>query len=348
MFLKSILKKSVLIGLGGFAAVVLTCLLVSHNSSIRETGLFYVIFAAAFLLLNSLLYLPYSKFKRRAAKITAVVVICVVNLVLAFGVSVYYLQGKMLFEPNNSVEAFRQIKSEKSFESVDVTAKDGTKLTGWMKYNAATKRAPLLIYFGGNGQNSSKAFSNFEKQGTFQKLAGYNVMMVDYRSYGYSEGKPSDEKMFSDALDIYDQAAKQPYTDPWRVAVMGYSIGTGPATYLASQRPAAGLILVAPYYNGERLYNGMMDIFHGPLTALIRYQFDTERYAPQVKCSPLIFTSKKDKMIDWRQSEALSKRFPKIAGFEFVDGATHETYFGKKKMFDDIQSYLKKIGDASK
>lgn len=342
--MKSIIRKSVYAGLGGFAAVIAVCLLVSNHNT--EIGLFYVAVAAAFLALNFLLYLPVSRFKRRGAKVISVVLICVINLVLALSASVYYLQEKIIFQPNNSVDCFQQIKAQKSFESVTVTAKDGTKLSGWLRYNAQQKGAPLLLYFGGNGQNSSKAFSNFLKQGTFQKFEGYNVMMVDYRSYGYSEGKPDDSKLFSDALDVYDDAVKR--LSPSHTAVMGYSIGTGPATYLASQRPAAGLVLIAPYYSGEQLYNGMMDIFHGPLTYFIRFRFDTERYAPQVKCSPLIFTSKTDGMISWHQSEALSKRFPKIDRFEFISGVTHNTYWGNKTMLNEIEGYLKKIGDGTK
>lgn len=344
--MKSTVQKSIFAAMGLFFAVISVCLFFSNHS--QKIGLFCLLLAAAFLLLNFLLYLPVSRLKRRAAKVTVIVFIGVINIVLAFSASVYCLQGNLLFYPNNSVEAFQQIKTEKQDQMVHVTTKDGTKLSGWVHLNAGEKSAPLLLYFGGNGQNSSKVFSNFEKQGTFRRFPGYNVMMVDYRGYGYSQGNPSDSTMFSDALDIYDYAVKQPYADPTRIAVMGYSIGTGAATYLASQRQAKGLILVAPYYSGQQLYNGMMDIFHGPLTYLIRYPFDTERYAPQVKCSPLIFTSKKDGMINWKQSEALSKRFPKITGLEFVNDATHETYFGEKKTFDDIQSYLKKIGEASK
>lgn len=254
----------------------------------------------------------------------------------------------MFFSPNNSVECFQQLKAERDFQSVTVTAKDGTKLTGWLKVNAESKNAPLLLYFGGNGQNSSKVFSNFQKQGMFRKFSGYNVMMVDYRGYGYSAGKSDDGTMFSDALAIYDFAAKQSYVNPSRIAVMGYSIGTGPATYLASQRNASGLILVAPYYDGERLYNGMMDIFHGPLTMLMRYQFDTERYAPQVKCSPLVFTSKKDNVIDCSQSEALAKRFPSLNRLEYVDTKDHNSYFGVQKLQNDIGSYLAQLGEGTK
>lgn len=344
--MKTKVKQSILAGLGGVAAATVAALLLPDQT--REMGVFYLIFAAVFLLLNFVLFLPVSKMKAGAAKILTIALICIVNIALATGASVYYLQEKLLFYPNNSVTCFEQIKADRSFQTVTLTARDGTKLSGWLRLNAGKAKAPLILYFGGKGENSSKAFSKFLKQGTFSKFAGYNVMMVDYRGYGYSAGKPDDKAMFSDALDTYDYAVKQSYTDPSRVVAVGYSIGTGGAVYLASQRPAKGLILVAPYYSGVQLYNGMLDIFHGPLTYLVRYQFDTEKYAPKVKCRSLIFTSKKDKTINWRQSEALSKRFPSIAELEFIDSASHETYFQQAKATDEMQNYLAKLQEASK
>lgn len=344
--MKLTVKRSILAGMGGFAAVIVAALLISGEN--REIGVFYLVFAAAFLLLNFLLYLPASKLRRRGSIAGAAVLICAVNLVLALSVSIFYLQEKMLFYPSNSVDCFEQLQSDPSFRKISVTAKDGTRLSGWLRPGSEAGKAPLLLYFGGNGQNSSKTFSGFLKQGIFSSFNGYGVMMVDYRGYGYSEGKPDDRTMFSDALDIYDYAVKQPYADPSRVVPLGYSIGTGEAVYLASQRRTAGLVLVAPYYSGQDLYNGMLDIFHGPMTMLIRYRFDTEKYAPQVACRPLVFTSKTDEMIGWKQSEALSKRFPSGARLELIDGATHNTYFKSKVMTGEIQDYLTKIREASR
>jgi predicted acyl esterase len=338
--MKDRIKRSVFFGMGGFAAVIAAALLISGSN--RSVGFFFLAFTASFLVLNFLFAIPAAKLKSRAGKAAAAGLIAAVNLILALSGSVYYLQEKLIFYPNNSVDCFQEISTDDSFQEVKLTAKDGTQLSGWLRLSASGSRAPLIFYFGGNGQNSSRTFSNFRKKGIFAVFEGYNVMAVDYRGYGYSEGKADDQNMFSDALDIYDFAVKQPYTDPARVVPLGYSIGTGEAVYLASQRPTAGLILVAPYYSGLRLCNDSVDIFHGPLTHLVRYSFDSERYAPQVSYRPLIFTSKTDEAISWQQSEALAKRFSS-ADLKFIDGATHETYFQNSKVTDAMWEYLTKI-----
>ena len=150
--MKLLVKRSALAGMGGFAAVIIAALLLSQET--RSIGIFFLVFAAAFLLLNVLLFLPASKLRRRGAKGVSVALICAANLVLALGVSVYYLQEKMFFYPSNSVDCFEQMQTEPAFRKVAVTAKDGTKLSGWLRINSKAEKAPLVLYFGGNGQNS--------------------------------------------------------------------------------------------------------------------------------------------------------------------------------------------------
>lgn len=329
------------------AAVIISMFTLNGGASI---GLFYILFAVGFLCVNILLFLIAGIFKkRRVTGVVACILIGVLNFAAAFGVSVYYLQGKMLFYPSNSVQCFNTLRTDKQFQEISVTARDGTSLKGWIRFNTEKKPAPLVLYFGGNGQNSSRTLYNFSTQGTFPSFAGCNVMIVDYRSYGYSGGTPSDTAMFSDALDVYDYAVKQPYTDKNRVIPMGYSIGTGVATYLASQRQSAGLVLVAPYYDGQSLCNSMLDIFHGPLSMLVRYKFDTESFAPMVQAAPLILTSKTDNMINYKQSEALSKKFKSVYKFSYITGTDHNHYFGQKQTLDEIKNYLDQVaGGAEK
>lgn len=320
------------------AAVIAGMFTFSGGASI---GLFYILFAAGFLCVNILLFLAVGRFrKRRAAGIIAYVLIGVLNFAAAFGVSVYYLQEKLLFYPNNSVQCFEALQTNTQFQEVSVTARDGTLLKGWVRFNTDRQSAPLLLYFGGNGQNSSKAFYNFLNQGIFSAFADCNVMMMDYRGYGYSGGNPSDTILFSDALDIYNYAIKQPYVNKAQVIPMGYSMGTGVATYLASQRQVAGLVLVAPYYDGRNLCNGMLDIFHGPLSLLVRYKFDSESFAPEVKAKPLILTSKTDDMISFRQSEELAEKFQSVYSFVYITGTDHNHYFDQSRTLDEIKSYL--------
>ena len=79
---------------------------------------------------------------------------------------------------------------------------------------------------------------------------------MDYPGYGLNDGLPSATGMYEEALAAFDYAVARP--DVSQVIVGGYSIGTGPAVYLAANREAAGLFLMAPFANGYDLYNNVL------------------------------------------------------------------------------------------
>ena len=88
------------------------------------------------------------------------------------------------------------------------------------------------------------------------------------------------------AKEVYDYALTRKDVDKDKICVLGFSIGTGVATYLASERDIDGLILIAPYDKALSLYNNCLNIFHGPLKILARYKFESIKYAKDVKNSP--------------------------------------------------------------
>lgn len=164
--------------------------------------------------------------------------------------------------------------------------------------------------------------------------------MVDYPGYGLSEGKPSEKTMFQTALAAYDYAVNLDTIDKNNVVIMGYSIGTGPATYLASQRDVKGLILLAPYDCALSLYNNTLDIFHGPVRLLARYKFDSKTYAQNVLISPLIIASQNDEVIPFALSENLSKHFPESVNFITLKGVFHNDIIKQENTLCEIQKYL--------
>ncbi len=70
-----------------------------------------------------------------------------------------------------------------------------------------------------------------------------NLLVVDYRGYGESGGKPSFETVFSDGRAVYDHLVSRPGVDPDRIIVHGFSLGSFVAASVASQRHVSGVIL---------------------------------------------------------------------------------------------------------
>ena len=256
--------------------------------------------------------------------------------------SIFYMQTSLFFYPWHDKESYNRLLSEKDFEEIRIN-NDGKLLDGWIKYNTEEQHAPLLIFFGGNAQNSSNTCINFLNTNKYQYFENYNIMIVDYPGYGLSDGNPSDKTMFSSALKIYDYACSLDCVDKNNIVVLGYSIGSGVATYLASQRTVNGLILIAPYDEALSLYNNTFNIFHGPLKLLARYKFDSKYYAQNVSIPPLIITSYDDEVINYKLSLNLAKYFNDIDEILILDNdIKHNDYLSQENVLKRIHDYLQK------
>jgi hypothetical protein len=117
-------------------------------------------------------------------------------------------------------------------ESLEV---NGATLRGWtFRSNSSTPQKLCILFFNGNAMNID------ESQGIYRQIAvrGGDVTVFDYRGYGFSTGKAHVMDFRVDALAEYDKlAASGP------VAVFGFSLGTAMASYVASQRHPAAVIL---------------------------------------------------------------------------------------------------------
>ncbi len=155
-------------------------------------------------------------------------------------------------------------------EDLSLTAKDGTRLRGcFLKHPEARG---TLLNFGGNAEQvvlSSDLFEALEPL----KL---NVVMVDYRGYGESEGKPNAERLLSDAMDIYEYLKGRPDVDARKIFVRGMSLGSFPAIRIAQTQPVAGLLLEGAGTNVSDFVESQTPWY---LVPFLRYEVEGKLYA---------------------------------------------------------------------
>lgn len=263
-------------------------------------------------------------------------------LLFTFVIAILSIQEDAFFHPWHDTQSYAQLQQIEDFEEIKID-NNGKIIHGWFYNNVKEgKQAPLLLFFGGNAQNSSNTCLSFLQSDIYKYFDGYNFMIVDYPSYGLSEGKISDVRMFDTALKTYDYATQLEKVDKENIIVMGYSIGTGVATYTASQRDVNGLILLSPYDEALSLYNDTFNIFYGPLKLLAKYKFESNQYAPNVKVAPLIFTSYTDEVINYNHSLNLAKCFEEIEETVILEDVKHAYYFGEQEVLVKISEYLKR------
>lgn len=165
----------------------------------------------------------------------------------------------------------------------------------WSRKGSGSK---VLIYFGGNGEN---VVSTFEPLAA--ALPGHTLYLVNYRGYGGSSGQPTEAGLFRDSLAVYDWVRQR----HGEVAVLGRSLGTGVAVYLATQRKLSRVVLVTPYDSIESLAERRFPIL--PVAWLMRDRYDSISRVPQIAEPILAVVAERDEVIPRIHSDNL------IAGF---------------------------------
>jgi hypothetical protein len=217
-------------------------------------------------------------------------------------VYLYLAQDSMIFFPQPLAESRRALvhKERPDAEEIVLATADGHRLHGWFVRNSKdTTDAPALIYFGGNGEE----VSGFALEAN--ELPGVSFALFNYRGYGKSAGDPSEQALFSDALAIYDAVAARPGVDRKRIAVMGRSLGSGVATYLASQRPVAAVVLVTPFDSVAAIARARYPFVLVDL--LLKHPFDSLGRAPTIDAPLLALIAGADSVIPRHHGETLAK-----------------------------------------
>jgi pimeloyl-ACP methyl ester carboxylesterase len=268
-----------------------------------------------------------------------------VSLFSFLSVTIYTVAPTQLFYPHFDADAYDILKSNSNVEELAVMTDNGV-LSGWL-YHHAEDGAPLVLYFCGNGENAAARVRKLIDNDLLSFFDGYNIAVFDYPGYGKSSGTPSEKALKSAGLAAYDAVAQRADVDGSRIVVFGYSIGTGVADYVASERNVAGLMLMAPYADGYDLYNGVVNIFHGPLRLLVTFPMESVKFAGNIAVKPLILASESDKTVGYASSVRLSKAFPAGCTFQTIPDIGHNDFWGSQTVLQDIADYLKSANKKS-
>ena len=174
---------------------------------------------------------------------------------------------------------------------------DGETLKIWRLAHGDGSSA--IIYFGGNAEDVSGNIPQFRN--IFPR---HNVYLVNYRGYGGSTGSPTESGLYADALAVFDEL-RSSYKD---ISVIGRSLGSGVATYLAAARDIDRLILVTPFDSIENVARNAMLLL--PVSLLLKDRFDSVGRVADIDEPVLVVTAEHDEIIKKRHSDALIRAFP--------------------------------------
>jgi hypothetical protein len=224
-------------------------------------------------------------------------------------------------------------------EDVWLTASDGTKLHAWWISNPDAKFT--FLAFHGNASNIANRDDIYE----FLRDTPANVLAVEYRGYGHSEGKPTETGLYLDADAAYQFLVNTKHLDPRYILSFGQSLGTTVATDLAARHKVAGLILEAPLPSASRAANKMFWFLPG-VSLLVHSQFDTISKLKKVTAPVMVVQCTHDPVLPIQFGEEVYEAAPSPKRFLRIEGECHEesSLIAPVKYRSSLQEFLMSLG----
>ncbi|MDG5489939.1 alpha/beta hydrolase [Psychroserpens sp. SPM9] len=246
------------------------------------------------------------------------------------GASLYFLQEKLLFLPT-VLEQEYQFEFKADFEELFLKPTEDVSINAI--HFKAEKPKGVILYFHGNAGDLSR-------WGTITEYfvdKHYDVFIMDYRSYGKSKGKLSEQAFYDDAQYCYDYLLKQ-YSES-DITLYGRSLGTGIATYLASKNKPKQLILETPYYSILDVAKHRFPVF--PVAILLKYKFPSNEFIVNVDCPITIFHGTEDKVVPYTSAEKLKAvASKKDITFITIEGGSHNNLIEFEDYLNGIDHIL--------
>ena len=246
----------------------------------------------------------------------------------------YLLQEQLIFLRPPLADGDRHaVQLLSGTSEIRITAYDGTRLHGWLRHTAKEPPARgLVIYFGGNAEEVSGQMHDAPM------LAPWSVAAVNYRGYGLSEGRPSEEALASDALAIYDWLAKRKDIDPTHIVAFGRSLGSGVAVQLAASRPVAAVMLVSPFDSLRSIARKQYPIV--PVSLLLKHPFDSLAHAAEIEAPLLVIAGGRDDLIPPGYSKRLHDAWPAPKQWVLVPQADHNDVHTRPGYWPAMREFL--------
>ena len=237
------------------------------------------------------------------------VVKLLVVLYLMFAAGMYYKQEELLFLPQQLDEDY----TFKYGEEVEVPVGNNLSLNCLHIKDPVNKG--LLFFLHGNKGNNKRCI----RHAMSIVPEGYDIFMPDYRGFGKSDGELLSEKqMLADITAVFDSIVPKYKDHP--IVIVGYSMGTGMAVYLARKYPIEHLVLIAPYTSLSDIKD---DRFVPIPDFLMKYDFDVKEHLPMIDCCVEVFHSPNDEVIPYEHSQKLMTCNPDHINLHTIEGKGH-------------------------
>jgi uncharacterized protein len=252
----------------------------------------------------------------RSKKIIRRTVITIIIVYLAGGLLLYLFQDMLIFHPKSLSQQHKFSFSEPYEELNLPLGKDNLSI---VKFKPTENRKGLVLFFHGNMEN----VEHYKQYPSLFTKKGFEIWMIDYPGFGKTTGKRTENIMYQQAMIMYKKATEEIQADS--IVLYGKSLGTGLASFVASQGKSRLLILETPYYSIRELAGDLFPMYS--FIPLTRYNFPNGEFLKKIQTATLIFHGTKDKVVPYHHGKRLADENKKIELVTIQNGR-HNDLFG--------------------
>ena len=228
-----------------------------------------------------------------------------------------------------------------AFEDVWVTAEDGVRIHGWYLPVAQARWVTLVSH--GNAGNISH---RLDRALFLQARLRSSVLLYDYRGYGASEGSPDEAGTYRDARAAYRYLAEEKKVPVQQLVLFGESLGSAVSLELALARPAAALVLEAPFTSVRDMARATI---FAPLAPFVRTRYESLDRIPRLRMPLLVLQGDRDEIVPPVQGRRLFDAAHEPKRYFAIPGAGHnDTYLvGGEAYWRTIADFLEGVGSGA-
>lgn len=221
----------------------------------------------------------------------------VLALLLFIGGVLRWFERQQVYHPSRRLAATGQ-ELGRPFEDVELQASDGVRLHAWFfpADPSSPRRHQVWLLLHGNAGNISHRLSHAD----LLLQTGCNALLLDYRGYGRSSGRPSETGTYLDAEAAHDWLQNRGFSST-HIFALGESLGGGVASELALRRTLGGLVLLSSFTSVPDLGSELFPWL--PVRWLVSFHYDTHAKLPRITVPVLICHGRSDSLVGFQHAE---------------------------------------------
>lgn len=230
----------------------------------------------------------------------------------------YFMQPRFIYYPSTAL-AGKPSDIGLEYQDLELRTADGVRLHGWLVPHPQSRL--MLLFLHGNAGNISHRLDFIR---VFHDM-GLAVLMLDYRGYGRSEGRPTEEGTYQDALAAWSALTQDRGTAPRDIVVYGQSLGGGVATWLAERITPGAVILESAFTSVTDMARHYYPYL--PVGLLTRIRYPNIERVPRIHSPILFIHSRTDEIVPYEFGATLFAAANEPKSFLEIRGGHNDGFY---------------------